>query len=104
MQLFQEVLWLAPNVYMLVVPCGWFDRFTGYCMALRWTCLNLVRLQPGCHLILNARALYRVHHIQCGDILLFLKAHNLERQCYYNTLMRLKTTQLNRAVTEDVQA
>lgn len=42
LQLFQELFWLAPNVYMLIVPCGWFDRFVGYCMALRWSCLNLV--------------------------------------------------------------
>ncbi len=41
-QLVQEVAWLAPNVYMLNVRCGWFDRFTGYCMAVRWSCLNLV--------------------------------------------------------------
>jgi len=41
-QLVQEVAWLAPNVYMLNVRCGWLDRFTGYCMAVRWSCLNLV--------------------------------------------------------------
>ncbi len=41
-QLVQEVAWLAPNMYMLNVRCGWFDRFTGYCMAVRWSCLNMV--------------------------------------------------------------
>ena len=66
-QLFQELFWLAPNVYMLIVPCGWFDRFVGYCMALRWSCLNLVspstkKLKNICPLHVAVSACMLRHH------------------------------------------
>lgn len=41
-QLVNAVFFLAPNVFVLANPCGWFLRPIYVFTAVRWTCLNTV--------------------------------------------------------------
>lgn len=42
LQVLQELLWLAPNAFILGNPCAWFGKFVSICGVLRWSLWNFV--------------------------------------------------------------
>ena len=42
LQIFQLVLWLAPNAWSISRSYAWYGRFVAICGILRWSSINLV--------------------------------------------------------------